>query len=215
MIKVMISDPDPFAREGVKCMLETHEDLQVTCEARSPQETFQALDAYRPDVCIVEIAVDQHYGLGFVTETKRHAHGAPILVVSHRHQRGFALRAMRAGAVGYLDKTCSGQELAQAVRTAAAHRPYLSDTICELIAESVLSPDRQQPHNRLSDREFEIFVLMANSVPIAQIAKKYGLGTAMARLHKKRIMNKMNLDTEAAVVMYAIEYGIIEQTYPV
>ena len=117
MIRVMISDPDLFAREGIKRMLENERDVQVACEAQNESETLEALRKYQPDVCILEIEVGNQHGLNFVRETKTQSPSTPILVMGHHHERDFALRAIRAGAAGYLGKNCTDQQLATAVRT--------------------------------------------------------------------------------------------------
>lgn len=210
MITVMASDPDVFVREGIKEMLGGFDNLCVVGEACSAAETFRMLAIKRPQVCIVEIAVDQYYGVGLVREIRRNSGGTEILVMSYRRERSFALRAIRAGASGYLDKNCTAQELAKAVSMAGEHRPYLSSTMCDLIAESILDNGNQLAHSQLSDSDFEILILMARSTPPAQIARVCKMSIPAARFHKKNIMKKMNLCNDASVIAYAIEHGLIE-----
>lgn len=208
----MISDPDLFVREGIKEMLGRFDHLSVVCEACSATETFQMLAIHRPQVCIVEIAVDQYYGVGFVREIRKNSGSTEILVMSCRRERGFALRAISAGASGYLDKNCTADELAKAVKMAAEHRPYLSSTLCDLIAESILDNGNEVAHSRLSDSDFEILVLMAHSARPAQIAHVCKMSVPAARFHRKNIMKKMNLRNDASIVAYAIEHGLIEHS---
>lgn len=211
MIRVMISDPDLFAREGIKRMLENERDVQVACEAQNESETLEALRKYRPDVCILEIEVGNQHGLSFVRETKTQAPSTPILVMGHHHERDFALRAIRAGAAGYLGKNCTDQQLATAVRTTADRRPYLSETVCEQLAENITLGHARRPHESLSDSDFEIFCLMIQGVPPAKIAGIRKISTALARARRGKIMEKMGLRTDADLIEYAIENDLIEQ----
>lgn len=213
MIKIMISDPDVFAREGIKQMLANHPDFLVVFEANSIPETFRGLHSFRPDVCILEICMDKHSGLGFVRELKRLASDVPLLVMSHCQERDFALRSLRAGAAGYLSKDCTDEQLGCAIRTAAKHRPYVSDTMCELIVESIVEGSPKRQHDHLSDTDFEIFCLMAQSLPSVKIAGICKLSVSVVRARRNRIMAKMDLRTEAELVDYAVKRKLIGQAY--
>lgn len=211
MIKVMISDPDLFAREGIKRMLENERDVQVAYEAQNVSETFETLRKYQPDVCILEIGVGCQQGLSFVRETKTQAPSTPILVIGHHHERDYALRAIRAGAAGYLDKNCTDQQLATAVRTTADRRPYVSETVCELLAENITLGGSRRPHESLSDSDFEIFCLMIEGVPTTKIAGIRRISTSLARARRAKIMEKLGLRTDTDLIEYAIGNDLIEQ----
>ncbi|RYE73352.1 MAG: response regulator transcription factor [Oxalobacteraceae bacterium] len=213
MINIMISDPDLFAREGIKQMLAKYPDLVVTFEADSVQQIFHGLHEVRPDVCLLEISMAKHSWLGLVRDVKRQAHGIPTLVMSHCHERDFALRTLRAGAAGYLPKDCTDEQLACAIRTAATRRPYVSDTLCELIAESIIEGSPKRQHDHLSDTDFEIFCLVAQSMPVAKIAGICNLSVGVVRARRNRIMAMMALRTEAQLVEYAIKRNLIGQAY--
>jgi DNA-binding NarL/FixJ family response regulator len=213
MIKVMVSDPDLFAREGIKEMLTKHHGFHVVYEAADVTEMLHGLQEARPDVCILELAVAKHAGLGFVRALKNQASNVSLLVMSHCHERDFALRAIRAGASGYLPKDCSAEQLAYALRTAADRRPYVSDTVCDLIVESLVEGRPKRQHDNLSDTDFEIFCLMAEGLPVARIASICKLSVAVVRARRTRIMERMSLRSDAELVEYAIKRKLIGQPY--
>jgi DNA-binding NarL/FixJ family response regulator len=205
----MISDPDLFAREGIKEILSEKNEFDIVCEASGLAETLQGLQDTRPDVCILEAALIRHSGLGFIRAVKSRAGATPLLVMSNCHERDIALRALRAGAAGYLPKDCTAEQLAYALKTAASRRPYVSDTVCELIVESLVDGRPKRQHDKLSDTDFEIFCLMAEGIPVPQIAGMCKLSVAGVRSRKGRIMLQMSLRTDAELVKYAVERKLI------
>jgi DNA-binding NarL/FixJ family response regulator len=209
MIKVMISDPDLFAREGIKQMLSTQAEFEIVCEASGLADTLHGLRQARPDVCVLEATLVRHSGLGFLREVKSTSCNTPLLVMSHCHERDIALRALRAGAAGYLPKNCSAEELSHALKTAAGRRPYVSDTICELIVESLVDGRPKRQHDKLTDTDFEIFCLMAEGIPVPRIAGMCKLSVAGVRARRSKIMVQMSFRNEAELVKYAVERKLI------
>lgn len=210
MIKIMISDSDLFAREGIKQMLAKYSDMEVVCETCTVAETFHALREHHADICILEIAMAGEGGLHLLRQAKSQACGVPILVITHRVERDFALRAIRAGASGYITKDCVDHQLAYAVRTAADRRPYVSETVSELIAESIIKMRPGRRHEKLSDSDFEIFCLVAKGSPLAVVASVCNLSIPVVRTRKCRIMQQLGLHTDAELVKYAVERNLIE-----
>ncbi|NNG21853.1 response regulator transcription factor [Telluria aromaticivorans] len=210
MINVMISDSDLFAREGIKQMLARYSDLRIVCETCTAAETLHALREHRPDVCMLEIAMAGDGGLQLLRRAKSQACGIPILVISHRHERDLALRALRAGAAGYITKDCIDHQLAYALRTAADHRPYVSETVCELIAESFTEVRTGRRHEKLSDSDFEIFCLMADGAPTAKVATACNMSIPVIRNRKARIMQQLGLRTDADLVKYAVGRKLLD-----
>lgn len=212
-MNIMISDPDVFTREGIKHILESEADLNVVRESSSVDDTLDGLRDVRLDVCILGISMDNHCGLRFVRDARKHAQHVPLLVLSHYHERDFALRAIRAGAAGYLPKDCTEQQLCYAVRTAAQRRPYVSETMCELLVESIVDVRSKRLHDSLSDIDLEIFCLTAEGIPVAKIAALCKTSPAVIRARKGRIMKKMCLQTDAELIEYAIKRKLIEHSF--
>lgn len=213
MTKVMISDRDFLTREGIKQMLSTRHEFDVVCEASNFAETLRGIQQARPDVCILEGALVLHSGLGFIRELKTRSFRTPLLLMSHCHERDIALRALRAGAAGYLPNDCSADQLARAINAAADRRPYVSDTVCDLIVESLAEGRPKRQHDDLSDTDFEILCLTAEGIPAAKVADICKLSVAMIRLRKSRIMTRMGLRSEAELVEYAVQRKLIGDSY--
>lgn len=213
MINVMVCDPDSFSREGIKQILEAHADLKVVSESMDVAGMFHGLRESAPDICIMELSVAGHSGLCVIRDVKRRAPSVPLLVMSHCHERDVALRTIRAGAAGYLSKDCNLEQLNYAVRTAASHRPYVSDTVCEMIVESLVEGRSKRQHDSLSDTDFEVFRLTAEGIPAAKVAAACKLSVATVRASKNRILKKLSLHSEAEMIEYAVRRKLINRSW--
>jgi two-component system invasion response regulator UvrY len=210
----MISDPSSFAREGIKQMLAKREAFDIVFESDNAADTLRGLQQIKPQVCILDVAIAGRSGLSFIREVRSHAFHIPLIVMSHCHERDFALRAIRAGAAGYLPKDCTDEQLALALEAAAARRPYVSDTICELIVESIVEGRPKRPHDKLSDTDFEILCLLADGIPLSRIADICKLSVGTVRTRRSRIMEQMCLRGDVELVEYAISRKLIGHDCP-
>ena len=215
MTRVMICDRNLFIREGIKQMLIKFDDFDIIHETDGPAATLQGLHELRPDVCVLDTAIGGYPGLGFIRAAKKHVAQVPLVAMSMCHERDFALRALRAGATGYVPKDCTDLQLAEAVRTVAKRRPYVSDTMCELIVESINEGRPSRQHDKFSDTDFEIFCMMAEGISAIRIAELCKLSVASVRTRKGRIMQQMGMRTEADVVDYAMKRKLIAHPFPV
>ncbi len=213
MIKIMVGDPDPFAHEGIKEMLSPDGDIEVFLDTYTVAETLEGLLSCKSDVCILEMALAAQSGLQLIRMARNVSHGIPLLVMSGCSERDFGLRAMRAGAAGFLPKDCTQQQLALAVRTVAEGRPYVSETLCELIVESIVHCMPKRPHDRLSDTDFEVLCLMAEGIPTSRIATVCELSIAAVRNSKHRIMQTMSLHREAELIEYAVRRKLVKHAW--
>lgn len=213
MIGVMISDSDPIAHEGVTEMLSPETDIGIVLDTYTVASTLDSLEACKPDVCILEMAMAINSGLQLIRTAKNIAGGVPLLVMSRLPERDFGLRAMRSGAKGFLPKDCSRQQLAHAVRTVAAGRPYVSETLCELIVESIAQTFPKRLHDRLSDTDFEVFCMLAEGVPSSRIAAVCELSLAAVRNSKNRIKETMSLHCEADLIEYAVRRKLVKHAW--
>lgn len=211
MIKVMISDPDLFTREGIKQLLTQFDDIDVVCEASSISETLHAARETDADVILVGIDISRQSNLGLLRRIKLLARKIPLLAMGRVHERDFALRAIRAGATGYLSKAGGADQLAHAIRTSSTHRPYVNDIVCEMIVESIVDVRASRQYDKLSDTDFEIFCLMAEGLTTAQIALACNLSIATVRTRRSRIREQTGLQNEAELVEYAIKRKLIAQ----
>jgi len=212
MINVMIADSELFIREGIKNMLAPSGDVHIVCESENVSENNHLLKTYKPDVIILEIAMAEHCGVRIVRQTRQLFPASKILVMSYRRERDFALRAFRAGARGFVRKDCSSDELMLALRTVAKGRPYISEAVSELLAESITEETSPRPHDQLSDSDFEMFWMFANGKPTARVAHLCNVSIAAVRSRRSRMMERMYLHTEADLIEYAVRNQLIDRT---
>lgn len=195
-------------------MLASQDDIRIVGETANVADTLTMLRVAQPDVCILEIAMAGYCALRLVRAARNQALRSVTLVLSGGDERDFALRTIRAGASGYLSKDCTDLQLVDAVRTAADRRPYFSDTMCDLLVESLKHGHAGRHHEILSDADFEVLCLLVNGVPSARIATICSMTLAMVRLRRHKIMTLMALDSDAHLVAYALRNDLIETTYP-
>ena len=151
--------------------------------------------------------------LQFLKDVKVLVGNAPVLVMGYRHEREFALRAHRAGAAGYLAKNCTAEQLIDALRTVATRRRYVSETTREMFVEYLANNRPKRMHDALSDTDFEIFCLFAQSVPAPRIAAYCRLKENFVRKRKTKIMELLNLRNDAEIVEYAVKRKLIDRPY--
>src|SRR5713226_9340191 len=170
MIHVLIADDHPIVREGLKSLVAGTHDIGVDGTAASGQEAIEKLRKGRWDVVLLDISMPGMDGLDTLKRIRSQHPDLPVLVLSIHHPEQYAVRAMRDGAAGYLDKATSGAELVEAIRRAAAGGKYLTQEVAEQLA-SVVSADVANPrHGELSDREYEVLVRIASGKPLTAIA---------------------------------------------
>jgi DNA-binding NarL/FixJ family response regulator len=153
-------------------------------------------------------------GPGFLEVLRRvkvHRPELQVLVLSVQPEEQYAVRALRAGAAGYLTKDHSPAELAKAIRQVASGRKYVTASLAERLATELDSPAGKEPHETLSEREYQVFCLLGAGKPVGEIAEKLALSPKTVSTYRKRIMDKMKLENNAAVIRYAIERDLAEK----
>jgi two-component system, NarL family, invasion response regulator UvrY len=212
-ISLMISDPDILAREGIKEMLSPFTEFHISRETANMAETLQVLKEFAPDICILEVVMGKNAGIQFLRDVKNLVGEIPVLVMGYRHEREFAVRAHRAGAAGYLSKNCTADQLVEALRTIAGRRRYISDTMRDMFVESVACTRPKRMHDELSDTDFDILCLVAQSVPLPRIASYCRLKVDYVRKRKGKMMEHLTLRNDAEIVEYAVKRNLIDRPY--
>lgn len=209
-ISIIVSDPEFLVREGIKQILAGDPEFSVAVETADMTETLSALKMHQADICILEVVMGNNAGLQFLRKAKKAAGATSLLVMGYHHEREFSLRVCRAGAAGYLAKDCTAEELIHAVKTIAAHRPYISEIMRDMFIEGIVNARSSRPHDALSDMDFDIFCLLAQSMPIARIASICNLHITAVRARRIRIMQSLSLQNDAEIVQYAIKRKLID-----
>jgi DNA-binding NarL/FixJ family response regulator len=209
LIRVLIADDHPVVRRGLRRILEDEADIEVTGEARNSQEALDLISRKRIDVVILDIEMPGRSGLDVLKDLKQYRSKLPVLVLSIHPEEQFAVRVLRAGAVGYLSKESAPEELVRAVRRVYGGGRYISTAVAERLASEVSLGSEKAPHETLSNREFEVLQMIASGKTVSQIAKELSFSIKTISTYRARILTKMRMKTNAELTHYAIENKIV------
>ena len=209
-IRVLIVDDHAILRAGVREMLAEETDLQVVGEAGSAEDAVQQLsDGLQVDVVVLDITLPGQSGIDLLKQLRRDRPDLAILVLSMHPERSFAVRLMRAGANGYVPKMIVPEELVKAVRAVGTGRRYITPLVAELLASECAADEEGPLHNRLSERELQVFTRIARGISPAVMANELGLSVKTVSTYRARILEKMRLKTNAELTYYAIKNSLI------
>jgi len=210
-IRVLIVDDHAILRAGVREMLADEEDLEVVGEAGSAEEALQLLDSgTKVDVVVLDITLPGQSGIELLKHLRTERPDLQILVLSMHPERSFAVRLMRAGANGYVPKMIVPEELVKAVRAVGAGRRYITPIVAELLASDAASDEEGPLHNRLSERELQVFTRIAKGISPAVMANELGLSVKTVSTYRARILEKMGMRSNAEIAAYAVRNQLVD-----
>src|SRR6478672_12183571 len=209
MIRIVIADDHTIMREGLKRILDGADDIQVVGEAVDGFEVLAQVRKGGFDLLMLDLSMPGRSGVELIRQIKDEVPKLPILILTMHEEEQYAVRAIRAGARGYLTKESAGTQLVSAIRKVAAGRPYISLEVAEQLAmDAMPSVVEDLPHKQLSDREFEVFSLLVGGKSITEIAESLHLSVKTVSTHKTRILHKMGVPSLADLVQYAVVHGL-------
>lgn len=203
MKRALIADEHSIVRIGLQQILAQRPDIESVEEAASADEALETLRRALFHIVIVGLSLVSDDGLDVVKRIHREFPVIGILVLSGEPEEQYALRALRAGASGYLAKESSTEELARALDRILAGRKYVGPDVAEQLATITLFGEEKKPHERLSDREFQVFRHLAGGKTVTEIARLLVLSVKTISTHRRHILEKMQLQTNADLVQYA------------
>jgi two-component system, NarL family, invasion response regulator UvrY len=210
MIRLLIADDHAIFREGLKHILEEHPDIAVADEAGNGQEVLDKVWKHNYDMVLLDIGMPGMPAIEVLKQIKNERPRLPVLVLSMYPEDQYAVRFIRAGASGYLTKESAPDELITAIRKITAGRKYITSSIAEKLADEV-EPDAGKPaHHALSDREFEVFRLIASGKTVTEIGDALSLSVKTISTYRTRILEKMKMKTNAELMHYAIKHHMLE-----
>lgn len=210
MIRLLIVDDHAVVREGLKQIFSDTSDIVVADEASSAEEAINKIIENNYDVILTDISMPGRGGLELLQEIKEINPELRVLILSMHPEQQYALRALKAGASGYLTKNTPPEELIKAIRKIAQGRRYITETVSEQMADD-LSKDTSKPlHETLSDREYQTMRLIASGKTVSEIAKELSLSVKTVSTYRSRILVKMNMKNNAAITYYAIKQGLVD-----
>ncbi len=209
MIRVVLCDDHAVVRRGVRDTLMEATDIQVVAEADSYPALREALRREKPDVLLLDVDLPGRSGLEILAVLQEEGNPVRTVMVSMYPEDQYAIRCLRAGAMGYLNKGGDPQALIAAVRTVAQGRKYITPEIAELLANHLQAPDSGELHDSLSERELQTLRLIASGKKLSQIAEALMISPKAVSVYRARVLEKLGLSNNAELTVYAIRNKLV------
>jgi DNA-binding NarL/FixJ family response regulator len=210
MINVLIADDHALIREGLKKILNSEPDMTVGGEANNVAELFKSLEQLAVNIILLDITMPGESGLDALKELKQKYPHVPVLILSFHPEHRFAVRALKAGAAGYLTKESAAEEVVQAIRKVVGGGKYVSAALAEELATELGPGSGKLPHETLSDREFQVMRLIAAGKKSSEIAEELAVSVNTINTYRMRIFEKMKMESNVELARYAVDHGLIE-----
>jgi two-component system, NarL family, invasion response regulator UvrY len=210
MIRILIADDHPIVRRGLKQILSDEPDMAVPGEARDANEVLDLLQKGDWDIVILDITMPGRSGLDVLKELRQKYPKLPVLVLSIHPEGQYAVRALKTGAAGYLTKESAPEELVKAIRKILNRGKYVSASLAERLAFDLETGDGKALHLRLSNREYQVMLMIAGGKRLSDIATEMALSVKTISTYRTRILEKMNFRNNAEMTHYAIKNQLVE-----
>lgn len=210
MIRIVIADDHELIREGVKKILRGPKDMRIVGEAADLEHTIELLGQLSPDIVILDISLPGHEGLEGLAEIRQRFPLIPVLILSMYPEERFAIRALKTGAFGYITKAMAAEELIRAIRKIISGGAYVSPRLADLLATDMREPIPAVPHHGLTERELQVVAMLGAGKQTKQIAAELAISISSVNTYRVRIFRKMGLTSNAAVIRYALEHGLVD-----
>jgi DNA-binding NarL/FixJ family response regulator len=210
VIRVLVADDHAIVRRGIRQILDETNDIVAAGEASSASELWSLLEQGRYHAVILDVNLPGRSGLELLDDLKRQHPELPVLILTVYSEDQYAVRALRAGASGFLTKESAPEKLIDAIRKIVQGGRFITAAVAESLASSVARGGEGPPHEALSNREFQILKLIASGKTVSQIGRELSLSIKTISTHRTRILKKMNLKTNSELTTYAIRNGLVE-----
>jgi two-component system invasion response regulator UvrY len=209
-MKILIADDHTIFREGLKHILTEYPDMIVADEARNGREVLDKIWNNDYDMVLLDISMPGMTGLEALKQLKNDRPKLPVLVLSMHPEEQYAVRALRAGASGYLTKESAPDELMTAIRKISQGRKYITSSLAERLALEMEADSEKPLHDVLSDREYQVLRMIADGKTAKHIAEELSLSIKTVSTYRARIMEKMKMTTNAELMHYAIKHHLLD-----
>jgi two-component system, NarL family, invasion response regulator UvrY len=210
MLNILVADDHEVVRKGLmKILAEALQPIKVD-EARNGQEAVSKVWKSEYDLVVLDIKMPGKNGLDALKEIKQHRPKLPVVILSMHPEEQFAIRVMRAGASGYLTKESAGDELILAIRKALKGEKYISGSLAQILAGELDSDSEKPLHEILSDREYQVLLMIASGKPVGAIAKELCLSVKTISSYRANILLKTRMKNNAEITHYAIQNKLVE-----
>jgi DNA-binding NarL/FixJ family response regulator len=209
MINVLIADDHPVVRQGIKQILAEDSEIGELGEAKNSQEVMEQIRQNSWDVIILDITMPGRGGLDTLKEIKGEKPKLPVLILSIHPEDQYAVRALKAGAAGYLTKESAPDDLIKAIKKVNIGGKYISNSLAEKLALHLERDAQKQPHESLSDREYQVLCMIASGKKVKDIAESLSLSVKTISTYRARILEKMKMKSNADLIHYAIQNRLV------
>lgn len=209
MIRLLVIDDHAVVREGVKRILAANPEIVVAAEAEHAPEAYQALATAAFDMVLLDISLPQHNGFEVLQHLQTTHPQLPVLVFSVHPERQYVVRALKAGAAGYLVKSSAPRELANAIHKIAHGDLYVSDTLVHHLVHEVAETEAPL-HHLLTSREHQVLRLLVAGCPLKRIAYDLELSVKTVSTYRRRLLEKLHLQSNVDLLRYALQHGLTE-----
>lgn len=209
-IRVLIADDHSIVRQGLRQILSDTADMIVAGEASNGVEALQLVRVGEWDVVLMDVSMPDRNGIDALKLIKKEYPKLPVLILSMHPEEHYAIRALKAGASGYLSKQSAPEQLVHAIRTVAGGKKYVSASLAEELANAISDDSDKAPHEKLSDREYQTLCMIASGKTLSQIADELNLSVKTVSVYRARLLEKMKLKNNAELTHYGLKHGLVE-----
>jgi two-component system invasion response regulator UvrY len=210
MIRVLIADDHTIVRSGLRQLLNDEADVETVGEARNGNEVLELLSRAKVDVVVLDISMPGRNGLDTLKEIRKQYPAVSVVVLSMHPKDQYAVRILKAGAAAYVTKESAPDELVRAIRRAAGGHKYITPDVAEMLADFLQNRNPDEPHRLLTDRELQVFMMVAAGKSSSLIANELNLSIKTISTYKSRIVEKTGLNTSSEITRYSIEHGLLK-----
>lgn len=210
MINIVLADDHAIVRQGLRQILLAQPDLSVVGEAANHGEVMQLVRKGPPDVLVLDINMPGKNGIDTLKQVKQEYPRLPVLMLSMYPEDQYAVRALKAGASGYLTKMAAAEQLVDAIRMIARGKKYITPELAQSLADSLDRDTDVPPHELLSDREFQVLRLIASGRTLSQIGDELALSPKTVSVYRARLLAKLQLASNAELTRYALTHQLVD-----
>jgi len=212
MIRVVLADDHTIVREGLKQVLAADGGIEIVGEAQNGHEAMTRVRELEFDLLLLDMSMPGKSGIDLIKQVHAEKPKLRILVLSMHEEHQYAVRAIRAGASGYITKESASRQLVAAIRKVAGGGAFISAEVAEQLALGAMPGAEAKPHERLSDREFQVLRMIAEGHSVSDIAARLNLSVKTVSTHKSNILQKMDLSSTNELIRYALTHRLVEES---
>lgn len=209
MKRILIVDDHPIVRDGLKQILAETEDLVVGAEAGSADEALALVRQSEWDLVVLDITLPGRTGIDLLRDLRRERPQLPVLILSIHSEDELGVRAVKAGASGYLSKECASDDLVRAIQLIVGGNKYISRSLADRLIEEIQRDTNKPPHETLSDREYEVMALIAAGKSMKEVGAALSLSKSTVSTYRQRVFEKLNVKSNAEITRYALHHGLV------